>query len=164
MKKTVLFLALAGLQAFASDPVTAGLQPQHSALGRLTMVAPAAFKPFNEPGAGRTEIASQNAFFVNITASPMLATLSGGKAPSKAQVAQILSLNGPSPDLELTEATLDGHPGVMAKTTRMGTPKPQWTVIFFGVGGLQIEAQGGDALPVTKQLCEQVLASVKFDH
>ena len=162
--KTALILAMASIPAFASDPIPAGLQPQHSVVGHLTMLAPATFKPLNEPGAGSTEIASRDALFVHINVNPMLLALSGGKAPSKTQVAQLFSVLGPSPDLELAESTLDGHPGVLAKTTRMGTQNPQWTEVFFGAGGLQIEAQGGDTLPATRQVCEQIVASVKFDH
>ena len=164
MKKTTVLLALACIQTLASGPAIAKLQPHHSTLGRLTMLAPTAFKPATEPGAGNTEIASEGVFFVHINVSPMLAAIAGGKAPSKTEVVQFFSVHGPNPDLELAEIALDGQPGVLAKTARLGSSKAQWTVIFFGAGGLQIEAQGDDALPATKQICEQIVASVKFDR
>lgn len=164
MKKAATLLVLLSIQGFASAPVPAGFQPQHSSVGHLTMLAPATFTPAHEPGVGNAEVAGRNGQFIHINVNPMLGALSGGKPPSKAQVAQILSINGPSPDLELSETSLDGHPGVLAKTTHLGTSSPQWTVLFFGAGGLQIEAQGSDPLPATKQICERIIASVKFDR
>ena len=162
--KTAL-VALACAQVFASASVQLGLHIEHSAVGHLAMLAPAAFKAAAEPGAGATEIACQGGVFIHINASPMLAAMSGGKAPTRAQVTQLMSAMGAGPDLELAENSLDGHPGVLAKTTRISTSAtPQWTVIFFCANGLQIEAQGSDALPATKQVCEQIVASVKFDR
>lgn len=112
---------------------------------------------------GPSEIAGTDEYSVVVGIRPDNVSQWGSGAPSKSQVEPAFEGLGKDA-VHLENITLDGHPGVLASTTALGFDKPNWMVMFFGANGLLIQAQGSDTLPATKQVCEQIVASVKFDR
>ena len=166
------FLVACGFAARkeAHQFISTHFHSQHSDLGHLQILAPCQFARVEKreipggPPLGPSQIAGTDEYSVAVSFDPSYVSQWGSAAPSKSQVEPAFEGLGKDREVHLENITLDGHPGVLASTTALGFDKPAWTVIYFGANGLMIQASGSDTRETTRQVCEETIRSVKFDH
>ncbi len=139
-------------------------QPQTSAIGRLSILSPAplAFHQISSAPEEKFEVASNQDYTVVVRVDPNQSVQWLGQAPTRTQAADMFEGLGKDAHVELRSISLDGHPGVLATTTALGHPKPVWMAMYFGAGGLVVQAQGNDTREVTRRVCEDVVRSIRF--
>lgn len=156
----------------ARQSLATKLKVQHSAEGKLSMLSPAEFKALpKEPGSKppgdsetRTyEMAWGPDFSIGVGVYFQSGSQAVGRRLSKEAVEAMFEGLGKESRVEIQSMRVDGRPGFLVLTTALGFDKPKWMAMFFGPDSLYVGVEGHDDTPVTKEACELVIRSIKFD-
>ena len=157
-------------QAEARSIVATQFQVQKSAVGHLSILAQGPFVRVEKrpiPGApppGLQEASGGGEYGVSIGIEPNNIAQWGSGTPTRSQVEAVFEGLGKNTDLHLVRTSLDGRRGILATTTALGVDEPIWTVIYFGADGLTIQVSSNSTGQVSREVCDQVLRSVRFDR